>query len=563
MCFSGGTAARRTLIAAVMSAIVEGLRGLGAIGRAFVAGLIAEEAPGVCPGAPACVCHPRLHWPLELRPEPFRLMRDTVRFVRNGRLVEAAPSPDLTVLEYLRGAAWTGAKDGCGEGACGACTVAIGRRSREGIEYETAPACSVLLAQIDGAELVAVEDIAAEDGSLHPVQQALLAERAARCGFCSSGVAMSLFALYQNTDGDIDAETAAAALQGHVCRCGAYRAMIAAGVASGSSRLQTRHDRLGNTTSALLADLADDDELAVDGLALVAAPTTVDAAALLWAEHRDAILVAGGSLAVPAMSRLLRQPRKVILLGRVTELSLIEDSGETLSIGATATLAALRPHVAAIDPDLGLLVDRIGGPQLRAFATIGGNLAAGNRGGDLAAALIALDAAVVLRQGLAERVVTADSYFQDDGRQDRGPTELVARIVIPKPRPGSIFRAFKVAKRHDLTPATVTAAFHFVLERGHITMARVAYGGLGPAPHRAASVEAMLIGVQALDRSAWARAFAALRQDFAPLSDHRGSSRYRIETGQALLGKALIEAGSNSDRRTRLTGFREGADAFA
>ncbi|MCC6736659.1 MAG: FAD binding domain-containing protein [Bauldia sp.] len=495
-------------------------------------------------------------------PEPDRLMRETVRFVRNGRVVETAAPPDLTLLGWLRGSGSTGAKDGCSEGACGACTIAIGRASGDGVTYETVAACSVLLAQVDGVEIVAVEDIAAEDGTLHPVQRAMLAARAARCGFCAPGATMSLFALYQNTDGDLSADAAGAALQGHVCRCGSYRAMVAAAVTAGGNRSQTRHDRLGSTTAALLADLAADEELRSDATAFVAAPRTVDAAALLWAEHRDAVLVAGGSLAVPALARQARRPQKVILLGRAVELAEIEDTAETLSIGAAATLSAVRFHLAAIDPDLGVLVDRIGGPQLRSVATIGGNLAAGGRGADLAAALIALDAAIVLRQGLAERIVAADAFFQDDGKQDRGPTELVARIVVPKPRPGATFRAFKVAKRYDLAPATVTAAFHFVIDHGQIAMARIAYGGLGPAPRRAVAVEASLAGVQALDRSAWARAFAALRQDFAPLSDQRGSARYRMETGQALLGKALIEAGSNSDRRTRLAGFRDTADVF-
>ncbi|MCW5715072.1 MAG: FAD binding domain-containing protein [Bauldia sp.] len=490
-------------------------------------------------------------------------MSETVRFVRNGVVVETAAPPDLTLLAWLRGSGLTGAKDGCSEGACGACTVAIGRSAGDGIQYETVAACSVLLAQLDGAEIVAIEDIAAEDGSLHPVQQALLSEGAARCGFCSPGAGMSLFALYQNTDGDIAAESATAALQGHVCRCGSYRAMMAAGVAAGANRTQTRHDRLGGTTASLLAGLSGDDSPPADGSSFVSAPTSTDAVALLWAEHRDAILLAGGSLAVPAMARLARRPQKVILLGRATELAAIDDSPEALSIGAAATLAALRPHVAAIDPDIALLVDRIGGPQLRSMATIGGNLAAGPRGADLAAVLIALDAAIVLRQGLAERVVAADAFFLEDGSQDRGATELIARIVIPKPRAGAIFRAFKAAKRFDLTPATVTAAFHFIIDHGQIAMARIAYGGLGPAPRRALAVEGTLAGVQALDRSAWARAFAALRQDFAALSDHRGSGRYRMETGQALLGKALIEAGSNSDRRTRLAGFREGVDVLA
>jgi xanthine dehydrogenase small subunit len=102
-----------------------------------------------------------------------------------------------------------------------------------------------------------------------------------------------------------------------------------------------------------------------------------------------------------------------------------------------------------------------------------------------------------------------------------------------------------------------------VNEDGLITECRLASGGMAGVPKRASHAETELTGQQLRDSKAWARAFAALREDFKPLDDHRASSRYRIETAHSLLGKALIEAAGTATNRTRVIGQREKAEANA
>ena len=94
-----------------------------------------------------------------------------------------------------------------------------------------------------------------------------------------------------------------------------------------------------------------------------------------------------------------------------------------------------------------------------------------------------------------------------------------------------------------------------------IREARIAYGGMAGVPKRATNAEQALTGQQLRDSKAWARAFAALREDFTPLDDHRASARYRIETAHSLLGKALIEAAGTATNRTRVVGQREKVEA--
>jgi len=104
----------------------------------------------------------------------------------------------------------------------------------------------------------------------------------------------------------------------------------------------------------------------------------------------------------------------------------------------------------------------------------------------------------------------------------------------------------------------VMGAFRFTVNAdGLITAVRLAYGGMAGVPKRATNAEAALTGQPLRDSKAWARAFAALREDFKPLDDHRASARYRIETAHSLLGKALIEAAGTATTRTRIVGHRE------
>ncbi len=178
--------------------------------------------------------------------------------------------------------------------------------------------------------------------------------------------------------------------------------------------------------------------------------------------------------------------------------------------------------------------------------------------------LIALDAKLELRKGRQVRSMPVEEFYIEYGKQKREPGELVTAITVPRLDPNHIFRCYKVTKRFDQDISAVMAAFRFAVNAdGLVTDCRLAYGGMAGVPKRASNAEAALIGQQLRDSKAWARAFAALREDFKPLDDHRASARYRLETAHSLLGKALIEAAGTATNRTRVTGQREKAEAHA
>jgi xanthine dehydrogenase small subunit len=488
-------------------------------------------------------------------------MRQSIRFIRKGRLVELTDVPPTALLlDYLReeeGA--RGTKEGCGEGDCGACTVALGRLKNGKLRYEAVNACIQLLGQVDGAEVVTVEDLAAADGTLHPVQAAMVEKHASQCGFCTPGFVMSLFTLFHATERPVTREEVNDAIAGNLCRCTGYRPIVEAGIAACTVSRRDRFRKAEKDTTSLLSFLADSDDIFIgDAERFFAAPASIDSLADIYEKNPTATIVAGATDVGLWITKQFRDLPKVIHIGRARGLDNIEDTGRELLIGATATYAKVEPHIAAIDPDLGELMRRLGSRQVRASGTMGGNVANGSPIGDSPPALIALGAAMSLRLGKKVRTIAVEDFYIEYGKQDRKPGELVIGLIVPKLERNQIFRCYKVSKRFDQDISSVMGAFRFTVEDdGRIAEARVAYGGMAGTPKRATGAELALRGALLRDSRAWTKAFAALREDFQPIDDHRASGRYRTETAHALLGKALIEAAGTTSSRTRVIGQRE------
>ncbi len=142
-----------------------------------------------------------------------------VAFTVNGERVEADVNGRTRLLDLLRDRLFlTGAKEGCGEGECGACTVLIDGRATN--------SCLVLAPQIDGRDVLTVEGIA-PDGGMHPIQRAFVEKGAVQCGFCTPGFIMSTYALLQENPNPTD-EDIKTALEGNLCRCTGYAKILEA-----------------------------------------------------------------------------------------------------------------------------------------------------------------------------------------------------------------------------------------------------------------------------------------------------------------------------------------------
>jgi len=483
---------------------------------------------------------------------PIRV-RNAVRFLfRGDEVVLDRFSPRATVLDWLREEMRAkGTKEGCAEGDCGACTVVLARLKAGALAYEPFNACILLLGQLDGAELITIEDLA-KGGELHPLQRAMVDHHASQCGFCTPGIVMSLFAAY-HSGAPQTYNALCDQLAGNLCRCTGYRPIIAAALETCNGAAGDRFAATAGSRAAALAALADREDVFVgDEAAFFAAPASLDSLAALYARFPDATLVAGATDVGLWITKQLRDLKRIIWLGRVAGLDGVRPTADNaVSLGATLTLEDAAPLLGAIHSDLGELLRRFGSKQVRASGTVGGNIANGSPIGDLAPALIALGSRVVLRKGAKIRALPLEDFFIAYGKQDRDPGEFVAAVETPRLAAHQHYRAFKVSKRLDEDISAVMLAVRVDVDGRRILAARLGCGGMAATPKRAASAEQALIGVSLDKQASWRAACAALSQDFAPLTDQRASAAYRMTVAANLLEKALLEI-SGASTPTRI-----------
>ena len=458
-----------------------------------------------------------------------------IRFLLDGQVRElpADTDPTLTVLNLLRyDLRRTGTKEGCAEGDCGACTVVLGELADDRVRFRAVNACILFAPMLDGRALFTVESLGRE-GALHPVQQAMVDLHGSQCGFCTPGFVMSLYAV-QREGGATDTASLKDALAGNLCRCTGYGPILAAGEAMGEAPA-------ADITADLRA-IQPAESLALDHKGRrFFAPRSAGELADVLEVHPDATVLAGGTDVGLWVTKQQRVLETVVSLNEAADLRTIEDLGDTVVFGAGVRYADAHPVLADLHPEFGELLRRLGGRQVRNLGTVCGNLANGSPIGDMPPALIAAGASLILRKGAARRVMPLEAFFLDYGKQDRQPGEFVEAVIVPKIPAGRVFKIAKLSKRFDQDISAVCLGLSVGVEAGHVTDARIAFGGMAGTPKRATTCEAALEG-QPWTAEAVEAAVAALADDFTPLTDMRASAGYRLEAAQNMVRRAFLES---------------------
>ena len=461
-----------------------------------------EQKPSPLPHMEQTIPNP--YYPAMITPNTFCL---------NGELQSLANSdPRESLLRWLKRHHQTGTKEGCADGDCGACTVAlIEADGLGGSRYVAINSCLLPVGVLPAREVLTVESLA--DGeTLHPVQQALVDAAGSQCGYCTPGFVMSLFVGLH--EGALDDD----AIAGNLCRCTGY------GPIRQAAR-QLAADAPGDARFAALRAQTRPDLPAAD-ITRFFSPVNIDDALALKAEHPQSDWFAGGTDLGVDLSHGKPVAPVLIALERINELQQLRIDDDRVWIGAAVSLSRLQSELLGLFPAIDDLLPWFAGRQVRNRATLGGNLGSASPIGDLLPVLLALDAVIHLRSLDGARAIDAADYFVDYRKTARRADELIVGVTVPR-RIDLRSGCAKVAKRQTDDISIVAAAFALgVDDQQRVSHARLAYGGVAAIPLRARMTEALLIG-RPLDQTTLDAAAAQLRAEFEPLSDHRAGSEYR------------------------------------
>ena len=452
-----------------------------------------------------------------------------IEFFLNGQPVQVDDPPtSQTLLDFVRSRGFTGAKEGCAEGECGACAVAVVVPDGRGSAYRPINSCLVPLPMAAGHEIVTVEALST-NGTLTDAQHAMAAAGGSQCGYCTPGFVVSLFAEQYRPDrrGPCEVE----ALTGNLCRCTGYRPIRDAA----ASVLPAPDDRFKKRLDEPAPILG---EVAVPGFSR---PTTIESCLSLLRSNPDAKIVCGATDVGVEANLLGRRWSHVISLDGIDELREFSNDAQHVKIGATLPLTEIGRRWTDAPPAVHEWLTLFASPLIRNRATIGGNLATASPIGDAAPLLLALDAVVQVRGAAGPRAVPISAFFTGYRKTVMAPGEIITAVQIPKPLP-DLLRFYKIAKRRydDISTVAAAIALRFDDQR-RVREARLAFGGVAPTPMRSADAEAALIG-QPWSGGAVERAQDALEHVLSPISDHRGSKEYRAEVAKSLVEKCLWES---------------------
>jgi len=493
-------------------------------------------------------------------------MSQPIRFYHRNAIREVSGvDTTRTLLQYLReDVHCTGTKEGCAEGDCGACTVVIGERDATGgVAFKAVNACIQFMPTLDGKALFTVEDLRQPDGSLHPVQQAMVDYHGSQCGFCTPGFVMSMWSLYEKhghatkpcaNSGSCSQKTVPTrteisnALTGNLCRCTGYRPIIEAAEQMFNAPAPLAPVDVA-ALSEVLATLERDDTFHYEHAdRRFAAPRTVEALARIKADKPATRILAGSTDVGLWVTKLMRDLGDIVYIGQIEALKRVETTADWIEIGAGVTVERAYAELVLQYPELTEMWKRFASAPIRNAGTLGGNIANGSPIGDGPPALIALGARVVLGSVDGSRELPLEDLYLAYQKKDMTENEFVLGLRVPT-RTGARatlqFRTYKLSKRFDSDISAVCAAFTFIPDGDKITEPRIAFGGMAATSKRASNAEAVLNGAQWHEATAQS-AMLALGTDYAPLTDMRASSDYRLESAKNTLYRFWLETRPNN-----------------
>lgn len=458
-----------------------------------------------------------------------------IRFILNNKLIHTDKPPGTLLLDFVRyHEHLTGTKIGCREGDCGACTVLVGEWEDGKLRYRSFVSCLTALGNVHGKHVVTVEGVNKNEG-LNPLQQAICEEGGTQCGFCTPGfiVSMAGFCLKETPS---VYKNALAAVDGNICRCTGYKSIQRA-----LERIVLLLQERDATATAV--------DFAVAHELLPAYFKTIPRRLHLlmqepngfFEDSADAgtgtrFLGGGTDLYVQQHEKMLESD--IDFLFNRDRLKGIAEADGRCVIGAAATVSDLMES--PIMQKAFLRLDRyarlVSSTPIRNIATLAGNFVNASPIGDLSIFFLALDAQLVLNDGVSVRTLPLQEFYRGYKLLDKKPEEFIEKVYFDMPDAATLFHFEKVSKRSFLDIASVNTAMRVKMHGHRIVEAYLSAGGVGPIPMFLSGASFCMRGRQ-VEEGLVMEVIEAAQAAVTPISDTRGTAVYK----RLLLGQ-LIKA---------------------
>jgi len=465
---------------------------------------------------------------------------NNIEFIYQDRIFKIEnPDSNETLLNYVRTKLKkTGTKEGCAEGGCGACTIVTGELKKNEINYKAINSCITLLPTLQGKQLILVEDLISKEGSLHPVQQAMVNCHGSQCGFCTPGFVMSLFSMFKKNSKFKDEEIKDS-ISGNLCRCTGYQPIIKAAKSLKNKNKVDQFTKNKKTTIDLLKKINNKSIVIYNQDKKYFAPRYVQELKKILKKNKVTNFLSGGTDLSLGITKERKDISSIIYMNSINELNYIKNNNKYIEVGASTPLIELESYIKKYYPDFTKILKRYGSPQIRNVATVAGNIATASPIGDCLPLLLSLNAQIVLQDLKKTKILFIDNFFVGYRKTRLKNGQFIRSIRIPLFK-DNIFKSYKVSKRFDDDISSVCAAFNLEIVKNKFQSVRIAYGGMDAVPKRAIYCEKILSNSQATEEII-DKAKKALEKDFKPISDMRASRSYRMDVAKNLLEKCFVE----------------------
>jgi xanthine dehydrogenase small subunit len=447
----------------------------------------------------------------------------------------------MLALDYLRQhKLLVGTKSGCKEGDCGACSVIVGQLNAQGsITYRPMTSCLLPMGELAGKHLVTIEGLNMEQ--LSPVQDAMVDCGGTQCGFCTPGFVVCMTAGLMAPQLPLNEKGMLYAISGNLCRCTGYRSIKQAGLQA----MDALRDQLEGKEriSALVAAGALPDYFTGISERLkamrAAADTSSDVADVASASR---FVIAGGTDLYVQRGELIPEAT-VSLLNNQLQVNAPVVREDRVYVDARMTFEAFAadPLVKSFLSEIDAYNQLIASWPVRSRATLGGNICNASPIADMTCLLLAIESTLHLSdtQG-AQRSVALKDFYLGYKQMDKAADEIITEISFPVIESATRVNWEKVSKRAWLDIATVNAACKLTVEAGTFTDAHMALGGVAATPLYLPQTSQFLIG-KAVSIEVVTEALALAQSEFEPMSDVRGSARYKRLLARQLMAAHFIK----------------------